>query len=162
MEKTYIGIDPGAKGVIAVQYPEAKEFLFLSDHTNYEIADFLASVKAKSENVMAVIEDVHAILGSSAKATFEFGRIKGFLLGLLTAHKIPYVPISPKKWQNEMWEHCDGVMDGNKVNTKATSANCAMRLFPNMDFRKSERCKKVDDNLIDAILMSEYAKRRNL
>jgi hypothetical protein len=49
-----------------------------------------------------------------------------------------------------------------EVDTKNTSYNAARRLFPNIDFRKSERCKSFDDNKVDATLIAEYARRKNL
>lgn len=49
-----------------------------------------------------------------------------------------------------------------EVNTKKTSMNAAKRIFPNVDFRKNERCKKPDDNKIDSLLIAEYARRKNL
>ena len=48
------------------------------------------------------------------------------------------------------------------VNTKQTSINCAKRLFPTLDFRKNEKCKKIDDNKVDSVLMAEFARRKNL
>lgn len=163
-EKAYMGIDPGAKGVVAIVAPyiNTKEFVFISELNYYQLSEEFARIREQYPNIACVMEDVHAIFGSSAKATFNFGLIKGVLIGLLCANKIPFTLINPQKWQREMWEHCDVVKDGSKTNQKATSLNCATRLFPNMDFRRSQRCKKPDDNLVDALLMAEYARRRNL
>ena len=49
-----------------------------------------------------------------------------------------------------------------QVNTKETSMNAAKRLFPNIDFRRTTKCKNLDDNKVDATLMCEYARRKNL
>ena len=46
-----------------------------------------------------VIEDVHAIYGSSAKATFEFGRISGIIEALVVSCGLPYTKVAPKEWQ---------------------------------------------------------------
>jgi hypothetical protein len=40
--------------------------------------------------------------------------------------------------------------------------NAAKRLFPNIDFRRTTKCKNLDDNKVDATLMCEYARRKNL
>ena len=54
-------------------------------------------------------------------------------------------------------------MENKKVvSTKNTSINAAKRLFPSLDLRKSTKCKNIDDNKVDALLMSEYARRKNL
>ena len=47
-------------------------------------------------------------------------------------------------------------------NTKQMHYNAACRLFPNMDFRKSERSRTWDDNKVDATLICEYGKRKQL
>ena len=40
--------------------------------------------------------------------------------------------------------------------------NAAKRLFPDIDFRRTSKCKNIDDNMCDAMLMAEYARRKNL
>ena len=174
-EKTFIGIDVGSKGVIAVQYGSTKEFYYISSMDCYMLADTFAEIRAKHENLSCVIEDVHALFNSAAKATFSFGENKGMLIGLLCAHKIPYTLVPAKEWQSCLWTNADKEYDykfvkdkkGNEttrktVNTKKTSINAAKRLFPETDLRRSSACKNIDDNKVDALLMSEYARRKNL
>ena len=48
------------------------------------------------------------------------------------------------------------------VNTKQTSINAAKRLFPTIDLRKTTKCKNIDDNKCDSLLLSEYGRRKNL
>ena len=97
------------------------------------------------------------------------------LIGLLCANKIPFTLVQPKTWQSEIWTNADKEYDykltkdknGNEVtkktvNTKKTSINAAKRLFPDTDLRRSSACKNIDDNKVDALLMSEYARRKNL
>ena len=176
MDKTYLGVDPGKHGVIALQCGNTKEFYFISGMDCYMLADTFAEIRAKHENISCVIEDVHALFNSAAKATFSFGENKGMLIGLLCANKIPFVLVQPKEWQREMWINADYVFDYKQVknkrtgetvnkkvvNTKKTSINAAKRLFPSLDLRKSTKCKNIDDNKVDALLMSEYARRKNL
>lgn len=174
MEKVYVGIDVGCKGFISLQQDGVWEHYSIADYDLYGLSNIMDYIRNKSDNIACVIEDVHALFGSSAKATFAFGVNKGYLLGLLAANKIPYTLVQPKEWQKEMWGNSDmvvtyktivvkGVKKSKKeVNTKQTSINCAKRLFPMIDFRKSERSKKIDDNKVDSVLMSEYARRKNL
>ena len=96
------------------------------------------------------------------------------LKGLLIANEIPYTLVQPKTWQGEIWNNQDMIVSyktimrqGKEcrqkvVDTKSTSINAARRLFPNIDLRKNERCKKTDDNKVDSLLMAEYARRKNL
>lgn len=55
-----------------------------------------------------------------------------------------------------------GVVRRKEVNTKKTSINAAQRLFPNIDFRKNGRCRNIDDNKVDSLLIAEYGRRMNL
>lgn len=174
MDRVYIGIDVGSKGFITFYGNGVVEFFSIADNDFYKLADILCGIKAKHPDVVCAIEEIHALYNSSAKATFSFGEINGLLKGLLIANKIPYHLIPPKKWQTEIWENKDMVVSykdvvirgktikKKDVNTKQTSINAAKRLFPNIDFRKSERCKNIDDNKVDSILIAEYARRKNL
>lgn len=162
MNRTLISADPGSKGFICTYNPDkdTREYLSIEDSTRPEIAHFLAQYK---DNSVAVMEEIHAIVNSSAKATFAFGEIFGFLKGLFTALDIPYALVPPKTWQNEIWINSDKVFkEGKKIDTKKTSINAATRLFPSIDFRKNDRCRTIDDNKVDATLIGEYARRKGL
>lgn len=171
--KTYIGIDPGSKGFLSVLHPDgSREYLSIDENSPQSLADFLLNQKQTCEGLFVIMESVHAIFGSAAGATFEFGKINGLLEGILIALKIPYTLVPPKEWQSEIWVNADKVWKAGKVNaktgklsktidTKPTSINAAMRLFPEIDFRRNERCKKIDDNKVDSVLICEYGRRSN-
>lgn len=176
MDKAYLGIDVGSKGFLAVQYKgEWKHYSFVENNIK-KLAGILRALKGlHGNNIVCIIEDVHAIFNSSAKSTFEFGMQKGYVVALVEALEIPYHLVAPKEWQKEMWDNKDIVMtsepyNGNdgktklrkKKDTKKTSLNAGERLFPHIDFRRNDRCKNIDDNKVDATLMSEYARRKNL
>lgn len=174
MSKKYIGVDVGAKGFVAVIDNGEYRFCSIEDSDNQTLSKFLLD-ETLGQSVAVVIEDVHALYGSSAEGTFQFGFNKGFLIGLLVAHKIPYTLVQPKEWQGCIWTNADMVVNHKKVkckngkeinrketDTKATSINAAQRLFPSVDFRRNECCRKIDDNKVDALLMAEYARRNNL
>lgn len=174
MSKCYMSIDPGSKGFICTQIDGVFKHYSIEDNDLYQLSEIMAEIRSKCDNLVCVIEDVHSIFGSSAKSTFNFGFNKGYLIGLLAANKIPYILVQPKEWQKVMWSNADMVVTYKQikikdkmvskkvVDTKATSINAAKRLFPTIDFRKSERAKNIDDNKVDATLMSEYARRKNL
>ncbi len=175
MDKTFIGLDPGIQGFITAMFPNGNyEFYSIDENDDLALHRILKSIKERSWQVTAVLEDVHALFNASAKSTFNFGEIKGILKGLLVAHEIPYTLVQPKTWQQEIWINQDmivsykTVLRGDKeikqkvVDTKSTSINAARRLFPNIDLRKNERCKKIDDNKVDSLLIAEYGRRKNL
>jgi hypothetical protein len=162
-----MGIDVGGKGFITTQKDGAFSHYSIEDNDLYQLSEIMADIRQNNAEVVCVIEDVHSIFGASAKATFNFGLNKGYLLGLLAANKIPYHLVQPKEWQKEIWSNADKVTryktDGGKTtDTKNTSINACKRIFPSLDLRKTPRCKNIDDNKVDSILMSEYARRKNL
>lgn len=162
MSKVFIGIDPGSKGFITAIDTELghMKHLALSDSTPHEWSEFLKTYK--TADTVVCMEEVHAIYGSSAKATFSFGEIFGKLQGLIIAHGLKYHLVPPKAWQLEMWTNADKVKDGSKIDTKKTSIRAATRLFPITDFRRTPACKTIDDNKVDSTLIAEYARRKNL
>lgn len=171
-DKTLIAIDPGSKGFIAARTQQGTlAFHALADNTTAQTADFLRQLALNANgNIACCIEEIHAIFGASAKSTFSFGETFGTLKGLLTALNIPYHLVPPKTWQREIWTASDKVTKtttkNNKtthsIDNKATSINAATRLFPNTSLCRTPNCKKPDDNKADALLILEYAKRKNI
>lgn len=161
-----MGIDVGGKGFITTQKDGHFCHYSIEDNDYYQLSEIMAEIR-KEKEIVCVIEDIHSIYGASAKSTFNFGFCKGYLIGLLAANRIPYHLIPPKEWQKEIWSNADKVVkyssDGKKsTDTKNTSINACKRIFPHLDLRKNERCRNIDDNKVDSILMSEYARRKNL
>lgn len=115
-------------------------------------------------------EDVHALFGSSAKGTFEFGDANGSLrtvlqlLGELRSDcRVRLLTANPKIWQKKAWkpEHIrfqDEVdtLGRKKKDTKATSLAAAKDLFPGVSF-VPRRAKLPHDGLVDAALIAYYA-----
>jgi hypothetical protein len=172
MNKIAVGIDPGKKGFIAIF--EGSMLTFFSIPTVgkeldiHGLKNILCTLAAKTQTnlVRVVTEDVHALFGSSAKGTFSFGYTCGVIEGILSTLNIPYTKVTPKKWQAEMHQ---GIPVQKKPSStgktevkdvKLMSLMAAKRLFPEVDFRATERCKNPDDNKIDALLMAEYCRRK--
>ena len=176
MEKIIIGCDPGSKGFLVAVRPDGiMDFCSIQGTRIADLNNWLGrqiTTAADYEwNIIAVVEEVHAIFGSSAKATFSFGEAFGMIKGLIYGNMIPLHLVPPKVWQKEIWVNSDMVYEYKKkedgvvrktVDTKKTSINAATRLFPNIDLRRNERCKNYDDNKVDSILLSEYGRRLNL
>lgn len=160
-DKYYIGLDPGEKGALTILHGESMESFSFEDYDMSDIGYKLRDL-INCDSVYAVVEDVHAIFGTSGKSKFVLGFNKGWIVGMLTALGIPYSMIPPKKWQSGVWERCDKVMEGKNVKTKETSINCAKRIFPGIDLRRSPKCKNPHDGICDSLLMAEYARRNNL
>ena len=161
MRNVYIGIDPGSKGYACFYYPatDSYEHVPLSDTDHLRTELEAAKVVG---NVMALVENVHALPKQGLSSTFKFGFNVGLSVGMLIALGIPYSMVIPSKWQKEMWEPGDRFTVGGKVLTKDTSFRAARRLHPGMNFRRTDKCKTFDDNMVDATLICDYARRMNL
>lgn len=143
----YIGIDPGTSGALAmISESRAAKVIPWSPEA---YRDALAGVSLANEYAIACLEKVGAMPGQGVTGMFNFGKNYGHIIGLLEANGIPYELVTPKKWQKEF-----GVTDKN------SSIEVCKRLFPGVDLRRTERCRKDDDGLAEALLMAEYARRR--
>ena len=157
----FVGIDPGKKGFACVWSSNQDTYshypLFDGQRLNQEFVSDMKTLIGAGKSIMAVIEQVHSMPHDGISRAFSFGTNYGKILGMLESLGVPYSTCTPGKWQKCIWESCD-----NAANTKLTSYNAARRLLPNMDFRKSERCKTFDDNKVDATLICLYAQRKQL
>ena len=142
----YIGIDPGRKGAMGFIGTNVVSVIPF-DSYNYIFA--LKSFKA-SDDCLCCIEAVHSITGQGIASSFKFGQTYGWLLGVLDAIEIPYQPITPQKWKKEFGLTSD----------KAKSVEVCKRLFPDVPLLRTERSRKDDDNMAEALLLALYAKRK--
>ena len=161
--ETVIGIDPGKEGFITVMksdsikhYEMPKIGKEIDLHGLSELI-FNISETCDVNKTVTVIEDVHALAGSAATATFNFGGICFALRMAFIMLGFKIVLVTPKKWQKEMFE---GIKEN--PNKKVMSVLAAKRLFPNQDLRRTSACKKPDDNLTDSLLIAEYGRRHYL
>jgi len=139
----WIGIDPGKSGGIAVIEQTSAGVLVTTqklDATEADISKVLDVFSLQARFCM--IEKVHATPQMGVVSAFTFGRSFGFLIGVLTAHKIPFDFVTPQRWQKSL-----GCLSGGDKNvTKAA----AQRLFPSVRFTHATA---------DATLIAEYCRR---
>ena len=159
--KVFCGIDPGKDGCLAILgYREtpivvpfseaeyAKQLRMLDPHTVYSIT--AGGIKPPEPfTPFCVVEHVNAMPGQGVTSCFSFGQNFGFILGLLTAFRIPYELVRPQKWKKEF----------SCTSDKNTSIEVAKRLFPGVDLRRTPKCTKPHDGICEALLMASYAKR---
>jgi hypothetical protein len=164
----FVGIDPGKNGGI-VHISKTINYYFIPKIGNevdvLELSRIIEKIKnSESCEVHFFIEKVHAVFGSAAKATFNFGYVCGLIEGIVSFSKCPYTMIEPKVWQKEMFQGIPIIKkSGSKRNdTKKMAEIAYKRLFPNIDFYITEnenKSKKVHDGLVDALLIADYGRR---
>lgn len=91
----YIAIDPGINGAIAIK-KNGGITVQKCPASVIEMADMLKDNQNESK---AVIEKVGAMPGNGVASMFAFGENYGQWQGVLAALGIPFIEVSPQKWQ---------------------------------------------------------------
>ena len=148
-----IGIDPGLGGAVAVvndrtfQDMASCPIIKAKGKSLYDEQAMANLLKVSFEVNLVVLERVHFIHGQGGVSSFTFGTGYGIWLGILAALKIPYMLVTPQRWQKAM-------LDGGSGDTKVRAVMTANRLFPELHLKKSEHGKA------DALLMAIYGTRQ--
>lgn len=145
----YIGIDPGKNGGIAFISDVVNVPIQVLKYSDEDLIDSLSTVTLK-DNCRCVLEKVNAMPGQGVVSMFNFGQNFGFIQGVLKAYEIPFELVPPQKWKKEF----------SVTSDKNTSIEVAKRLFPGVNLKATERCKKDHDGMAEALLMAEYARRK--
>ena len=150
---TYLSLDPGEKGGIAVL--DGNEMHTYKMPTTYpDIFIVLKGLQEDFNITRAVLEKVgQGMPGQSSKATATFARHCGHLEMALYALGIPTEEVTPQKWQ-KAYSNSIGTAKGlTKTEWKNKLKGLAQRLYPT---------EKVTLNTADAILLAHYGKMNNL
>ena len=145
----YIGVDPGKNGGIAKINTDTgfvKTVTFSEESLISELEGYFMFDKSP---LRCVLEKVNAIPGPGVVSMFNFGQNYGFIQGVLKAYGIPYELVTPQKWKKEF----------SCTSDKNTSIEVCKRLFPNVNLKATEKCKKDHDGMAEALLIAEYGRR---
>lgn len=144
----WAGIDPGKLGGYAyIIDGEAKAFPW---ENNFFVRDMKGLTSLRDGGIIVAVEKVHAVHGNGIVSSFTFGKSAGYIEGVLTALEIPYQLVSPPVWKKEF------SLIGKD---KQASIDACHQLFPGLDLRRTERCRKESDGLAEACLLMVYAMR---
>lgn len=151
----YIGIDPGKNGGIAcIQKADNEHIIEIVPYSDENIIGFIRKcdlvADINGEKIKCVLEKVNAMPNQGVVSMFNFGQNYGFIQGVLKAYNIPFELVPPAKWKKEF----------SVTSDKNTSIEVAKRLFPGVNLKATERCKKDHDGMAEALLMAEYARRK--
>lgn len=163
MGKIYVvGVDNGFSGAIAcidahehrcvelLKMPIINKKAGGSDLDETQIRDILRKFKDVGE-VHVYIEKAQVMpkqgLVSSGRYMESHGIVRGICVGL----GIPYTITHPQRWKKKMLE--------GMGKDKSSSIIRVKQLFPSVCLRSSDRCKKDDDNMAEALLIAEYGYR---
>ena len=146
MLTTYIGIDVGKNGGIALLSDDSAEVVAWDDD---EFVALMEDIHLCGGKAFAVVEKVGAMPKQGVASMFNFGKSAGFIEGVLRAYRIPYQLVPPHVWKKEFSLGKD----------KQASIRACKRLFPKVNLLRTEKCRKEHDGMAEALLMAEYGKR---
>ena len=146
--KTYIGIDPGKSGAMALIHADGYVEVIPFDAVQYSLT--LARACNELHPIICCVEKVGAMPGQGVVSMFNFGHNLGMIEGLLRAYGISYQMVPPQTWKKEFSLSSD----------KAKSIEVCQKLFPNVSLLATERSRKPNDGMAEALLMAEYARRK--
>lgn len=148
---TVIGIDPGAAtGGIAIAVNETLVVLPMPD-----IRNFFCEMK-----IHALIGDAHVFVEKAQSfpkqgiaSAFNYGRHFGELLGVLVSCGLRHTLVPPAVWSKTV--HA-GTKGGD---TKVRTLEAVRRLFPDTNFKATQRCKKPHSGMVDAAAIAWYGQQ---
>ena len=172
---TIIGIDPGLKGAIAFLDGARDEVWIEPTPTlsakEYDEGRMWGLIHERSSHWdIAYIEQVQAFPTQGRSSAVKSGIGQGLWRMVLTSMDIPYTIVSPRKWQRVMFAGIPKQYKPQRgvpltkcrpiLATKLMSIIAAKRLFPGVSLRRTDKCKKDDHNMADALLIAAYGRRQ--
>lgn len=148
----YIGIDPGAKsGAYAALEDGGTYWTVPWDNDGFVIAmKAITTLRDRDgDSLFAVVEKVGAMPKQGISSTWKFAENFGYIQGVLHAFKIPFQLVPPRVWKKAY----------SLTNDKSKSIEVCHMLFPDVNLKRTERSRVDDNNLAEALLMANYAKR---
>jgi crossover junction endodeoxyribonuclease RuvC len=103
-----LGVDPGASGALAL-LDSYGEILWINDMpvtgkalSPILLADIIGDAATGNGDVIAVVEQVHAMPKQGVSSSFNFGQSYGIVLGVLGGLQVRTEHVSPQRWKRDM------------------------------------------------------------
>lgn len=145
MSKVFIGVDPGAKGAMAILEDDKVTLIDMLQ------ADEILKGTYKHKDCIVALEDVHPLPGQSCTATFSYGQ--NFMLAKIWCMMYNIegpVMVSPQRWKN--FYGLKRQKDESKADFKRKSVELARELFPSV----VDQLQYSKDGRAEALLIANY------
>jgi hypothetical protein len=161
--KNICGIDPGLTGGIVCLSSDGEVVLktpmpMLGDELDLQAVKSL--LLDLGSRVSVAIEKASTRPGQSAQSGFTTGRNYGALIGVIASVGLPYEEVTPQKWTKAL-EPAPTVAGMSQYQRKRAiklrNKKAAMRLYPAVDLRGSERSREAHEGIVDALLIAHWA-----
>ena len=165
----YVGVDPGSRSgayaFIADDGDDVRVYAWDNDgfvecmvmltikstlYGGFSLTPEEEREKAKRAGIVVCVEKVGAMPKQGISSTWAFAENFGYIQGVLHALKIPFQLVPPRIWKKEF----------SLTSDKTKSVEICHMLFPGINLKRTEKSHKDDNNLAEALLMSEYARRK--
>lgn len=153
----FVGIDGGFNGGIVAINDEGKVILteimpiIKGKRTKYDIdkiKDILLLLSLK--DTMYVMIEQAGLFSKGVIAVASTNLCYGFMQGLCKGMNIKYGTVTAKTWQNQILANIEG------DDTKQKSIKWCKMWYPEVNFMRTDRCKKEHDGLADALGICYY------
>lgn len=147
-----LGVDPGLDGAFAF-YDNGRVDTFrlptvrASKARTLDLAEIARWLDDSQMIEAAFIERVHSMPKQGVASSFNFGRVYGSLLGLLSGFYIPTTEVTPQQWKRALGVPKD--KDGARARASA--------LFP---ADAGQWTRRADDGAAEAALLALYGARQ--
>lgn len=163
MRQVTVGVDPGLKGGLAALVPDGGKLILetipmpslkvgkYNEVDELGIADWLRAVAATTgADVHVFIEKVHSMPKQGVRSTFTFGTGYGAIRGVCAGLGVPRELVTPQEWKKAM-------LGGQPEDSEASVAR---GLWPNHDWKATERCRVPHTGMVAAALIAEHGRRK--
>ena len=175
MGKTYIGIDVGKLGAIAIIRPSGEidtyKMPMIKTELDYHGLGRLIREECEAtsteEGVHISFEKLGVIFGTSKQTAWSMGEQSGAIEMICICQGIPYTKVRAIDWQKTIYQGLTEITKPSKTgkrpvrDTKAMALMAIKRLFPEQKLTFGVVATKPNEGLIDAVLIAEYARRNN-
>lgn len=147
-ERAYLGVDPGSQGGMTIisKQGKIKGLLPFGNSTAHQISDWLSTM-GNTFDLRAALERVHSMPKQGVASSFAFGKATGLVEGMLVAHKIPYIEVTPQKWQKFFSIQPRG--EKTKTQHKRLLQAKAHKIYP-------AYVKEITLSVADSVLIAEW------
>ena len=163
MSKLYVGVDNGKMGSIVAINSDGSIHslhcmpLLAKEYDTVAIYDIFKQYKDNNDEIVVALEKAYTLPLNGCKANFTTGRQYGEMECILKVLKIPYVIIGARTWQKAIFKGQDYTK-----NTKDASIMWCLKRYPDVMWKRTERCTNYSDGLTDGCCLCCYAKEKNL
>jgi len=144
--KIVVGIDPGAKGGVAVLGPEPSAVIMpmmARDLDGLVLSRLLRSAAPS----LVVIEKSQSMPGQGVAGMFRYGMNYGKILGIVEALELSYLLVTPQAWKKQ-------VLAGTAKDKNAAISH-VRRIYPWADLTPGKK-RNPHDGMADALCIAEY------